>query len=396
VVSEFTQLETRTLNLNLGPSHPATHGTLRIKVDLDGETIVKADLEIGYLHRGIEKLGENRTYHQIIPLTDRLNYVSCLMNNVGYSLAVEKLLGIEVPPRAQFIRVILCELSRIADHLVCIGTNVLDMGALTNFWYFFKEREHIYDLFEMLSGARMTSSYTRIGGLGEDLPSGFLETCREFLKKFPRSLRDVDVLLTRNKIFINRAQGVGAISAEEALDYGFSGPCLRAAGVEWDLRKASPYLGYENFDFEIPVGNRGDTYDRYLVRMEEMRQSARIIEQALDNLPGGEINADEPKVVLPEKEKVYNTPEGLIHHFKLITEGFKPPKGEIYSATEAANGELGFYIVSEGGTSPYRIKIRPPCFAIFQAYPRLIEGSMIADAIAVLGSLNIVAGELDR
>lgn len=394
--SEFSQLETKTLNLNLGPSHPATHGTLRIIVDLDGETIVKVDLEIGYLHRGIEKLGENRTYHQIIPLTDRLNYVSCLMNNVGYSLAVEKLLGIEVPPRAQFIRVILCELSRIADHLVCIGTNVLDMGALTNFWYLFKEREYIYDLFEMLSGARMTSSYTRIGGLREDLPSGFLETSREFLKKFPRTLRDVDVLLTRNKIFIKRAQGVGAISAEEALDYGFSGPCLRAAGVEWDLRKASPYSGYENFDFEIPVGNRGDTYDRYLVRMEEMRQSVRIIEQALENLPGGEINADEPKVVLPEKEKVYNTPEELIHHFKLITEGFKPPKGEIYSATEAANGELGFYIVSEGEARPYRIKIRPPCFAIFQAYPRLIEGSMIADAIAVLGSLNIVAGELDR
>ncbi len=396
MVSEFTHLEASTLNLNLGPSHPATHGTLRITVDLDGETIVKADLEIGYLHRGIEKLGENRTYHQIIPLTDRLNYVSCLMNNVGYSLAVEKLLGIEVPPRAQFIRVILCELSRIADHLVCIGTNVLDMGALTNFWYLFKEREYIYDLFEMLSGARMTSSYTRIGGLGEDLPSGFLETSREFLKKFPRTLRDVDVLLTRNKIFINRTRGVGAISAEEALDYGFSGPCLRAAGVEWDLRKASPYSGYENFDFEIPVGNRGDTYDRYLVRMEEMRQSARIVDQALDNLPGGEINADEPKVVLPEKEKVYNTPEGLIHHFKLITEGFKPPKGEIYSAIEAANGELGFYIVSEGEPIPYRIKIRPPCFAIFQAYPRLIEGSMIADAIAVLGSLNIVAGELDR
>ncbi|UCD84049.1 MAG: NADH dehydrogenase (quinone) subunit D [Deltaproteobacteria bacterium] len=393
---ELSQLETKTLNLNLGPSHPATHGTLRIIVDLDGETIVKADLEIGYLHRGIEKLGENRTYHQFIPLTDRLNYVSCLMNNVGYSLAVEKLLGLEVPPRAQFIRVILCELSRIADHLVCIGTNALDMGGLTNFWYFFKEREYIYDLFEMLTGARMTGSYTRIGGLWEDLPSGFFKTTQEFLKKFPRTVKDVDVLLTRNKIFINRTKGVGAISAEEAIDYGFSGPCLRAAGVEWDLRKTNPYLGYENFDFEIPVGNNGDTYDRYLVRMEEMRQSARIIEQALGNLPEGKINADEPKVVLPEKEKVYNTPEGLIHHFKLITEGFKPPKGEVYSATEAANGELGFYIISDGEASPYRIKIRPPCFAIFQAYSRLVEGSMIADAIAVLGSLNIVAGELDR
>jgi len=384
--------------LNIGPSHPATHATLRFVVELDGETIVRLTPEFGYLHRGFEKESEAATWTQVIPYTDRLNYVSALMNNVGYVMAVEKLCGIDVPERCKYIRVLLCELSRIIDHMVCIGTNMVDLGALTNFWYFWKPREEVYrHLIEPLCGQRLTTSYTRVGGLMYDLPDGWVEKCRAVCRHavLP-AIRDVDALLTKNRIFIERTVGVGAITARDAIALGFTGPCLRATGVPFDLRKDQPYLVYDRFDFDIPVGEKGDTCDRYMVRMEEMRQSVRIIEQALDQLPGGPVSVDDPRFVLPDKTEVYSNIEALMNHFKHIIDGIRVPPGEVYSATEAANGELGFYIVSRGGRGPYKIKVRPPCFNMFQGMPRLCEGQMIADLIAVLGSVNIIAGELDR
>ncbi len=383
--------------LNIGPAHPTTHGTLRVLARLEGETILEADPEIGYLHRGFEKTAETLTYQQVIPLTDRLNYVSAMMNNVGYCRAVEKLLGIEVSKRVQYIRVIVSELSRIIDHLVCIAANIVDIGALTPYWYCFRERENVYELLEALCGARMTTSYTRIGGLAHDLPDGWVDKCREYIReRVPRGIEETDTLITKNRIFVDRTMGVGAISGEDALNWGFTGPCLRASGVPFDVRKANPYYDYDKFDFDIPVGSNGDTYDRYLVRMEEMRQSLRIIEQALDGLPEGPISIEDRRISLPEKEAVYTKFGALVQHTKLIVDGILPPEGEIYSVTEAANGVLGFYIVSDGTKRPYRIKVRPPCFAIFQALPQLTEGSMIADLIATVGSLNIIAGELDR
>jgi len=382
--------------LNMGPSHNATHGTLRIVLELDGEIIVNASLEIGYLHRGVEKMAEHRTYHGFIPLTDRLNYVSSIMNNIAYTIAVEKLLGVEVPKRGEYIRVIMNEFSRISDHLVSIGTNVVDIGALTNYFYFFKERERIYDLIEKSVGARLTTAFTRIGGLARDVPDDFESNVRFLLKEIPKSINDVNKLITKNRIFMDRTRGIGAITQQRALEYGFTGPVLRATGLAWDLRKTQPYSGYENFQFDIPTGENGDTYDRYIVRMEEMRQSLRIIEQAIDKLPDGPVNVDDPHITLPPKEAVYNTMEGLIHHFMLNMYGIKAPVGYVYFGTEVANGELGFYIVSDGRQYPYRIKIRPPCFAIFQAFPEMVKGHLIADAVAILGSLNIVAGELDR
>ena len=383
--------------LNIGPAHPTMHGTLRILVRLDGETILEAYPEIGYLHRGFEKTSESLTYQQVIPLTDRLNYCSAMMNNVGYCMAVEKLLGIEIPPRAQYIRVIVSELSRIIDHFVCIGANVVDIGALTPFWYCFREREHVYDLLEALCGARLTTSYTRIGGLAYDLPVDWIQQCRKVIREdIPRGIDDTERLLTRNRIFIDRTQGVGAISAEDALSWGFTGPCLRASGVPFDLRKAEPYYGYDRFEFDIPVGKNGDTYDRYLVRMEEMRQSLRIIEQALDGLPEGPYRVEDKRISLPEKEKVYTQFGSLVRHIKIILDGIIPPEGEVYSVTEAANGVLGFYIVSDGTKNPYRIKVRPPCFAVYQALPQLTAGNLVPDLIAIIGSLNIIAGELDR
>ncbi len=383
--------------LNIGPAHPTTHGTLRVLARLEGETILEADPEIGYLHRGFEKTAETLTYQQVIPLTDRLNYVSAMMNNVGYCRAVEKLLGIEVSKRVEYIRVIVCELSRIIDHLVCIAANIVDIGALTPYWYCFRERENVYELLEALCGARMTTSYTRIGGLAHDLPDGWVDKCREYIReRVPRGIEETETLITKNRIFVDRTMGVGTISGDDALNWGFTGPCLRASGVPFDVRKANPYYDYDKFDFDIPVGSNGDTYDRYLVRMEEMRQSLRIIEQALDGLPEGPVSTQDRRISLPDKEAVYTKFGALVQHTKLIVDGILPPEGEIYSVTEAANGVLGFYIVSDGTKRPYRIKVRPPCFAIFQALPQLTEGTMIADLIATVGSLNIIAGELDR
>ena len=385
--------------VNLGPSHPATHGTLRIVMELEGEFIRKATPEIGYLHRGVEKLGESLSYHQFIPLTDRLNYCSSMMNNVGYTLAVEKLLGIQDPPRSQVIRVLMSELARIGDHIVCIGINAVDIGAFSAFLYLFKQREAIYDLFEMAAGQRMHTSFTRIGGLFRDIPEAFIPQCERFVEDTSRSIDEMESLLTSNPIWLGRTRGVGAITPEDAVNWGYTGPCLRAAGVAQDLRKAQPYLGYETYDFDIPIGTTGDVYDRYLVRTEEMRQSLRIIRQALDRLQEmgpGPVIVDDYKIALPPKEKVYTRMESLIHHFKLVMHGIEMPVGEVYSATEAANGELGYYLVSDGAKSPYRIHVRPPCYPIFSSFDEQVQGLLIADAVAVLGAMNIVAGELDR
>jgi len=385
------------VTLNLGPSHPATHGTLRIVVTLDGETIIGADQEIGYLHRCFEKMSETHTYQQVIPYTDRLNYCSAIINNVGYCMAVEKLLGIEVPARAQHIRLMLSEFMRIADHLVCIGTNLVDMGALTNFWYLFQPREEIYGLIESCCGARLLPSYTRIGGLAVDVPPDFLEKSQRLVDMMPKFINDVEKLVDRNKIFLDRVVGIAPISAEDAINYGFTGPCLRACGVPFDIRKASPYLGYETYDFDVPIAEGGDTYARFLVRMEEMRQSLRILQQAIDRgLPEGPVIVDNPYVALPPKSKVYNEMESLIYHFKLIMHGIQPPVGETYFQVEGGNGELGFYVVSDGTKNPYRVRCRPPCFQIYSAFGEMITGQTIPDAVAALGSLNIIAGELDH
>jgi len=388
--------EEKYLRLNLGPSHPATHGTLRIFLELEGEIIHSMKLEIGYLHRCFEKMGETHTWNQVIPFTDRLNYCSAMCNNVGYVMAVEKLLVIEVPKRCQRIRVIICEMARIIDHLVCIGTNAVDVGALTCFWYFFRERENIYDLFEAACGARLTTSYTRVGGLFRDLPDGWVDWAKKVLANLPRSLDDVDGLLTANRIWIDRMRGAGVISKEAALDYGFTGPCLRASGVPYDVRKAHPYYDYDKFDFNVVTETEGDSYARYLVRMREMRESLKILNQALNDLPEGPVDVDDWSIVLPPKEEVYGSIEGLMAHFKLIMHGIRPPVGEVYSYTEAANGELGFFITSDGQGRPYRLRCRPPCFAIYQAFPEMCVGQTISDVVATLGNLNIVAGELDR
>jgi NADH-quinone oxidoreductase subunit C/D len=385
------------VTLNLGPSHPATHGTLRVVVTLDGETIIGADCEIGYLHRCFEKMSETHTYQQVIPYTDRLNYCSAIINNVGYCLAVEKLLGIEAPARAQHIRLMLSEFMRIGDHLIAIGTNLVDMGALTNFWYLFQPREEIYGLIEACCGARLLPSYTRIGGLAVDAPSNFLEMAQTLVSKMPRYIDDVEKLIMTNRIFRERVEGVAPISAEDAINFGFTGPCLRACGVPYDVRKSNPYIGYETYDWDVPVAEGGDTFARFLVRFEEMRQSLRILQQAIDRgLPPGPVIVDNPYVAMPPKEKVYNEMESLIYHFKLIMHGIQPPVGEAYFQVEGGNGELGFYVVSDGTKNPYRVRVRPPCFPIYQAFARMITGQTIPDAIAALGSLNIIAGELDH
>jgi NADH-quinone oxidoreductase subunit C/D len=385
------------VTLNLGPSHPATHGTLRVVVTLDGETIIGADAEIGYLHRCFEKMSETHTYQQVIPYTDRLNYCSAIINNVGYCLTVEKLLGVEAPARAQHVRLMLCEFMRIADHLVAIGTNLVDMGALTNFWYLFQPREEIYGLIESCCGARLLPTYTRIGGLAVDVPPNFLQNAQTLVNKMPRYIEDVEKLIMTNRIFRERVDGVAPISREDAINFGFTGPCLRACGVPYDVRKANPYIGYETYDWDVPVAEGGDTYARFLVRFEEMRQSLRILQQAINRgLPSGPVMVDNPYVALPPKEKVYNEMESLIYHFKLIMHGIQPPVGETYFQVEGGNGELGFYVVSDGTKNPYRVRVRPPCFPIFEAYPYMITGQTIPDAIAALGSLNIIAGELDH
>jgi NADH-quinone oxidoreductase subunit C/D len=341
-------------------------------------------------------MSEERTYWQVIPYTDRLNYCSSFMNGHGWALAVEKLLGVPAPPRAEAIRVILSELSRIMDHFICIGTNIVDLGAITPFFYLFRVREEIYELLEACCGARLTVSYVRIGGLAQDVPADFADRCRALVASIRKYTDMTDRLVTRNPIFVNRFKGVGALSAADALDYGWVGPCLRGSGVAYDIRKDHPYSGYEQYDFDVPVGTVGDCYDRYLVRLEEIRQSCRIVEQAVAKLPGGPVIVDDKRVALPPKSEVYSTIEALMNHFKLVYEGILPPPGEVYGYTEAANGELGYYIVSDGRKYPWRVKVRPPCFNIYQAYPQMIKGAMLADAVAIIGGLNIIAGELDR
>ena len=389
-------LDSNLVPINIGPSHPATHGTLRVMCALDGERIAKANVEIGFLHRCFEKMAETHPYNQVIPYTDRLNYCSAPINNVGYCKAVEKLLGVEIPPRAQAMRVVLCELSRIIDHIICIGANAVDLGALTGFFHLFTYREKVYSLFEKLCGARLTVSMTRIGGMAQDAPEGWFDEVLKVCKEIERGVDELDVLLTGNKIWQERTQGVGAISAEEAIAWGYTGPCLRAAGVNLDLRKVTPYYGYETLDFDIPIGTTGDVFDRYKVRVEEMRQSLRIIRQVAKNAPGGDYTIRNRDIVLPEKKDVYGNIEGLMNHFMLVIKGLRPPVGDIYDATEAANGELGFYLVSDGSGMPYRLKVRPPCFAIYQSFVESITGGLVADVIAILGSMNLIAGELDR
>jgi NADH-quinone oxidoreductase subunit D len=384
------------LTLNMGPSHPATHGVLRLLLELDGEFITKATPDVGYLHRGDEKIAENMQYNQFVPYTDRLDYLAPLANNVAYAMAVEKLMGWELPPRGKAIRVICCELSRISAHLLGIGAFAMDTGAMTVFLYTFTEREKIYNLSEQLTGARFTTSYTRIGGQTRDLPDGFVAAVRKFLDEFVPALDEVDRLLTRNRIFIDRTKDIGVIPKERAIAWGLSGPNLRGSGVEHDVRVANPYLDYETYDFDIPIGQVGDCYDRYLVRMEEMRQSVKILRQVLDRLPSGPINVADPKNFRPEKTTVLTKMEELIHHFLVVTQGIDAPPGEVYFGAENPKGELGFYICSRGGGVPYRLKIRSPSFINLSILSELLPGHMISDVVAVLGSLDFVMGESDR
>jgi NADH-quinone oxidoreductase subunit D len=391
--------------LNMGPSHPATHGVLRIVLELDGEIITKATPDIGYLHRGDEKIAENMTYNQFIPYTDRLDYLAPLANNVAYALAVEKLIGIDraLPPRCQYIRVMCCELARISAHLLGLGSMAMDVGALTVFLYTFTQRETIYNLIESLTGARFTTSYTRVGGVARDLPPAWVSQCRKFLDEVMVNIDESEQLLTRNKIFVDRTRDIGHISREVAIDYGLTGPNLRGSGMEFDLRKAHPYLVYDQLEFDLPTGSVGDCYDRYLVRIEEMRQSVRILRQCLDKIPGGADNTTkEPidvadgKIVLPTKKKVLTSMEELIHQFILVTEGPNAPPGDVYFAAENPKGELGFYIHSKGGGTPHRLKIRAPSFANLSVLPHLLPGHMLSDTVPIFGSLDFVMGECDR
>ncbi|HUL71109.1 MAG TPA: NADH dehydrogenase (quinone) subunit D [Gemmatimonadales bacterium] len=382
--------------INLGPQHPATHGVLRLVIELEGETVVRVIPHIGYLHSGFEKLGEYRHYNQIVPLTDRTDYLSPMANNVALALAAEKLMGIEITERCRVLRVIACEMSRIISHLVWLGTTGIDMGAYTPFLWLFQQRERIYDLQEAWTGARLTTSLTRVGGLLADVPDGWEEGLREFCRTFPKVLREVDTMFTRNAIWIGRNQGVGAIAAEEATNYSLSGPMLRASGVDYDVRKDRPYLGYETYDFDVPVGEHGDNYDRYLVRMEEMFQSTRIMEQALARLKPGPINVDNPRVILPPKSRAMSDMEAMIFHFKQVMEGVRAPVGEAYMGIENPKGELGYYFVSDGTAKPVRWRIRPPSFLNLASLPRLCEGVLLSDVIAINASVDIVMGEIDR
>ncbi len=445
--SDATDLETRDMLLNIGPAHPAMHGIIRIVAKLDGERIEEAEVEIGYLHRGFEKMSETVDYNGVIPYTDRLNYVSPLINNMGYCMTVEKLLGITVPERCHYIRVIMSEISRITDHLTCVGASAMELGAFSVFLYMIKAREYLWDLVEKVTGARMTVSYCRVGGVKADLPSDFAEPCRKAFEETRKVLSEADGLLTRNRIFVDRMNGTGVISAEDAISYGITGPFLRATGADYDVRKDCPYSVYDRLPFDVPVGTRGDNMDRYLVRMEEMEQSMRIVERALRDLPPGPVQVhpetghpipaaemvdlakvgnipaisgdsavtcptlegsgraqhpsiatEEKRVFLPPKEDTYGNIEGLMQQFKLVMfgHGVRPPKGEVYFPVEGANGELGFYVVSDGAGSPYRVRVRPPCFAIMSALHKLLTGDMIADMIPTFGSVNMIGGELDR
>jgi NADH-quinone oxidoreductase subunit D len=381
--------------LNLGPTHPATHGIFQNILTMDGDIIIDAVPTVGYIHRAFEKLAERRAYYQITTITDRMNYCSSPINNFGWHMTMEKLLGIEVPKRAQYLRVILMELARIADHLICNSVIGVDTGALSGFLYVFQEREKVYEIYEEICGARLTTNLGRIGGLERDFPKKAWDKIHAFIESLPKALDEFETLLSRNRIFMDRTIGAGPISAERALNYGFTGPNLRAAGVDYDVRVATPYSSYEDFDFQIPVGVNGDTYDRFMVRQEEMHQSLSIIKQAIAKLPEGPIHADVPDIYLPPKEEVYNNMEALIYQFKIVMGESNVPAGEVYHSVEGGNGELGFYLISDGGRTPFRLSLRRPCFIYYQAYTEMIKGAMLSDAILTLSSLNVIAGELD-
>ncbi|MFB6265235.1 MAG: NADH dehydrogenase (quinone) subunit D [Bradymonadaceae bacterium] len=389
-------IHTEPMILQMGPSHPATHGTVRFTLTLEGETIVKCDTEVGYLHRGFEKEAEHSTWNQVFPYTDRLNYVSPLLNNFGYALAVEKLLELDTPPRCKWIRTLMGEISRLTDHFTSIGASGLELGAMTVFLYAIEGRELLWDILEEVTGARLTVSYGRVGGLRDDLPDGFAENW-EFVRGRLLDIHDeIDRLLKRNRIFLDRMQGTGAVDEETAVSWGFSGPVLRSTGCDYDVRKDHPYFMYDEVDFDVPVGTRGDNYDRYLVRMEEILQSIRIIDQCLEQMEPGPVTADDPRVVMPEKDDVYNTIEGMMNHFKLVFEGIQVPAGEVYSYTEAANGELGFHVVSDGTGKPYKVGIRSPSLIQMGGIHDLLEGGMLADIIPTFDTINMIGGECDK
>ncbi len=386
------------MTVSMGPSHPATHGTIRMVLELDGESVIRSDVEVGYLHRGFEKSVESHTWNQAVLYTDRLNYVSPLINNVGYVLAVEKLFDMDVTERCKYVRVLVSEISRVTGHLTNIAAISMELGAITVFLYLMRAREYMYELVEAVTGGRITPNYTRVGGVAHDLPENFDSMARDVMKRTRHVLKEVDGLLSKNKIFMDRTMNTGKISAEDAISYGFTGPCLRGSGVAYDVRKAQPYLVYDRLNFDVPVGDKGDNYDRYLCRMEEMQQSMWIIEQCLKQIPDGPVNVDDPRVTLPPKEDVYTNIEALMNHFKLIMpgHGITPPAGEVYFSVEAENGELGYYIVSDGKEKPYKCRVRPPCFCIMSGVHKMVEGGMVADIVPTFGSVNMIGGECDR
>jgi len=395
VLASTETIDGEIATLNLGPTHPATHGIFQNILQVDGERILSAEQTVGYIHRAFEKLSERRPYNQIAPITDRLNYCSSPINNIGWHMTVEKLIGADIPKRVDYMRVIMMELARIADHLVCNSVIGVDTGALTGFTYMFQEREKIYDIYEEICGARLTTNVGRIGGFDRDFNKALITKLRDFLKEFPAKFDEFCSLLERNRIFMDRTIGAGPISAERAMQYSFAGPNLRATGVDYDVRVMSPYSSYEDFDFIVPVGTEGDTYDRFMVRQQEIRESLKIIEQALENMPEGNYHADIPDFYLPPKEEVYSSMEALIYHFKIVMGETPIPKGEVYFSVEGGNGELGYYLVSDGGRTPYRLHFRRPCFIYYQAYPEMITGSLLSDAILTMSSMNVIAGELD-
>jgi NADH-quinone oxidoreductase subunit D len=386
----------KTMILNMGPQHPSTHGVLRLLLEIDGEVIVRMVPDIGFLHTGIEKTCEAKFYQQVVPLTDRIDYLCPMVNNLCYVLAVEKLLGLEIPPRAMWMRVLLGELQRISSHLVWLGTHAMDIGAMSVFLYCFREREDLLRIYEMVSGQRMMTSYFRIGGLAMEPPIGFFKTIKKFVDAFPERVDEYENLLTGNRIFIDRLKGVAPISKEDVLAYGVTGPAARASGIDWDLRRDMPYCGYENFKFKVPVATDGDVWARYLCRVQELRESQKICTQALEGMPSGSIKAEAPKVVLPDREKMKTQMEALIYHFKIVTEGFAVPAGEVYQAIESPRGEMGYYVVSDGTAKPMRVHMRSPSYANLQALSKMCEGGLIADAVAAIGSIDIVLGEIDR
>ncbi len=389
-------LHSKTMILNMGPSHPSTHGTIRLILEIDGERIERCDVDPGYLHRGFEKMSETVTYNQVVPYTDRLNYVSPIINNVGWCLAIEKLFGVRVPERTEYIRVMLSEMSRITDHLTCLAASAMELGAFTVMLYMMEAREYLYELIEAVTGARLTISYVRVGGLRHDLPEGFRERGLARLTDIQKHLAEADKLLSKNRIFFDRMVDIGVITADEAISYGCTGPILRASGVNYDVRKAFPYSGYERFDFEVPLGTKGDCYDRFMVRFNEMYESMKIIEQSLKRIPDGPINIDDTRITMPHKEEVYGSIEGMINQFEIVFGGIKPPAGDVYFPVEGGNGELGFYVVSTGTGSPYRARVRPPSFIHMGILGPLIEGHMIADIVPIFGMMNMIGGECDR